>query len=487
MKALSLRSISQRAVLLLVLAALLLCLVPLLLLGNYDVPFADDYNYGLDAHLAYVHSGSLLRALEAALRRTGDAYLTWQGSYAGVFLMCLQPAVFREGLYVLTPWLTLGALLGGLFCLCVALFRRLFDLPRVTGAIAAGIAGLLCLLFSPYPVESFYWFNGGVYYTGFFGCSLAFFALALRCARLGGAGRGILLGMLALFLGGGNLITGLSSSVIAVSVLALLFISGKKREAKRLLLPFLLLLLGFLLNVTAPGNAMRAAGIEHRPDALGAILGSFRLAAVFSLRWMRFPVLGALLFLGVLFWQVLPGSSFSFPFPPLVSLWSFCLYASMFCPAQYATGGQGAPRVLDVIYYAWILLLVLNLLYWLGWIRRRRPARADGPGLRLFPLLLAAAVWALALGASALLRGGLVPVAALSSLRSGQAAAYAAQAEERLAVLRDPEIRDPVFSPYSDPPWLLYSDDITPDPEDWRNQGMAVFYEKDSVILLPQD
>ena len=159
----------------------------------------------------------------------------------------------------------------------------------------------------------------------------------------------------------------------------------------------------------------------------------------------------------------------------------------MFCPGQYAAGGNGVPRMLDVIFYAWILLLILNLLYWLGWLRRRKERPPQSAGLRLLPLLLAAAVWALCLAASALLRGGLAPAAAFSSLRSGQAAAYAAQAEERLAVLQDPEIRSPVFSPYTDPPYLLYGGDITPDPEDWRNQGMAVFYEKDSVTLRPGD
>lgn len=478
--------ISQRALLLLVLAALLLCLLPLLLLGRYDVPAADDFNYGLNAHLAYVHSASLLQALDAALFRVQDTYFSWQGSYSAVLLMCLQPAVFRAEFYCLTPWIMALALLGGTFCLCIALFRRLFGLTGRIGAVTAGILGILNLLLMPVPVESFFWYNGSVYYTFYYGLALAALALAIGCARRGGFGRILLLSLLGLWLGGGNLVTGLSLAIISVSALALLTLLRKKRELVRLLLPTLLFLLGFALNVAAPGNAVRAQDIDHTPDAISAILYSFVDAVHWSLRWFRLPVLGALLFLALLYRQILPRSRFSFPFPVLVSLWSFCLFAAMFCPTRYATGGTGGGRILNIVFYAFLLLLALNLLYWQGWLCRKRMRCGEtGPSLRALPLLLALALCLVCVVASALLRGGLAPVAALSSLRSGQAAAYAEEAAARRAILEDPSEPSPAFTPFTDPPYLLYVNDITEDPEDWRNQGMAVFYEKDSVLLLP--
>lgn len=481
------RTISQRALLLLVLAALLLCLAPLLLLGRYDVPAGDDFNYGLNAHLTYAHSGSLLQALDAALFRVQDTYFSWQGSYSAVLLMCLQPAVFRESLYSLTPWIMSLALLGGTFCFCTALFRGLFDLSGKSGAITAGILGILDLLLMPVPAESFFWYNGSVYYTFYYGLALAALALAIGCARRGGFGRILLLSLLGLWLGGGNLVTGLSLAIISVSALALLALLRKKREFARMLLPALLFLLGFALNVAAPGNAVRAQGIDHTPDAVSAILFSFADAVHWSLRWFRLPMLGALLFLGLLYRQILPGSRFSFPFPGLVSLWSFCLYAAMFCPSRYATGGMEAGRMQNIIFYAFLLLLALNLLYWQGWLCRKRKCRRETENsLRPLPLLLALAFCVVCVGASALLRGGLAPAAALSSIRSGQAAAYAEEAAARLAILQDPSERNPVFTPFTDPPYLLSVTDITEDPEDWRNQGMAVYYEKDSVLLLPE-
>jgi hypothetical protein len=59
----------------------------------------------------------LTEAVAAAFRHTVSTYFNWQGSYSAIFLMCLQPAVFSERLYCLTPWLMSLSLFGGLFAL----------------------------------------------------------------------------------------------------------------------------------------------------------------------------------------------------------------------------------------------------------------------------------------------------------------------------------------------------------------------------------
>ena len=62
----------------LALAALVL---PLLLLGRYAVPAADDFSYGAPAHVAYAESGSILSAAAAAAGKTAESYISWQGSF----------------------------------------------------------------------------------------------------------------------------------------------------------------------------------------------------------------------------------------------------------------------------------------------------------------------------------------------------------------------------------------------------------------------
>lgn len=482
MKSLSQRSVSHRALMLLVLAALLLVLIPLLMMGRYDVPCADDFNYGVNARLVYVHGGSIWQVIGAALERVRVTYQIWQGSYSAIFLMCLQPAVFGEGLYALTPWIMLGSLLGGLFCLCLVLFRRVLGLEGSLGAIFAGTVGLLWVLLVPIPVQSFYWFNGSVYYTFFFGLSLAALALALRTAQAGGWGRILGLCLLAAFLGGGNLVTGLSLAIMSVSGVALLLFFGKKQQALRLLVPALVMLGCFIVNIAAPGNAIRALSVDHEPNAVQAILLSFREAIVLGVRWTRLPVIAAMALLGYLFYQAVPASSFRFRFPGLVSLYSYCLYSAMFCPTMYAMGSRGDWRLVDIIFYAYLLLLGLNVLYWVGWLRQRREGAAAAQP-KLLPVLGCLALCLVCLAVSAKIHGGISLASAYTALSSGQAATYAREDQARLKILHDPEIRIAELPAYSDPPYLLFFDDIGPDPEDWRNVGVQTFYEKDRVYL----
>lgn len=58
---------------------------------------------------------------------------------------------------------------------------------------------------------------------------------------------------------------------------------------------------------------------------------------------------------------------FSFRFPVLVPLWSYCVLASMFTESIYAGGGPGAGRIYNVIFLTYLILIMLNLVYLYGW------------------------------------------------------------------------------------------------------------------------
>ncbi|MBQ9250899.1 MAG: hypothetical protein IJ179_11110 [Oscillospiraceae bacterium] len=476
------KGISYRLLFCLLLAALLPSLVPLLMVGRFAVPCADDFSYGAAAHAAFGEAGSVLSALAAGLAQVKATYFGWQGTFSAVFLMSVQPAVFGTQYYFFTPLLMLLSLLCGGFCLCPALFSGVFGLPRALSGCIAAVCALLCIQLVPSPVQAFFWYNGAVYYTFFYGLALLAFALGLRLCRLGGVGRMILLCLLTAVLGGGNYVTALSCSIVAISSILLLAVL-KNGAWKRLLPPTLCLLIAFVISMAAPGNAVRQSALDNTPNAVWAVLQSFRWAAVYSARWFHLPLAGALVFLGVLLWPALKGTGRAFRFPALVTVYSYCLLSAMFCPGLYAMGTAGDQRLINIIYYAYVLLLVINLVYWLGWIAARKQAR---PGLAG-----QAALWpTLASGAACLLccllfvrSGGFTSLMALGAMRSGEAQAYHAAAGDRFALLEDAAVRDAVLEPFPCQPYVLYMDDVTTDPQDWRNLAMATYYNKDSVVL----
>ncbi len=472
--------ISYRTLFYILLAFLILSLIPLLVLGRYDVPSADDFSYGDLVYGALRENASFFRTLRAAVSVCRDMYYGWQGTFAAVFLMALQPSVFGEGLYALTPWLMLASLLAGVFCLCRSLFSRVFGLSRFFSGCVGALLCILSVQLIPCPVQSLYWYNGSVYYTFFYGLSLLAFALAVPTAQKGGW-RIAPLCLLCAVLGGGNYVTALNASILFASLVLLLMLL-RRPGWRYLLLPLALLLAAFALNAVAPGNAVRQSYLSVRPDAVWAIRHSF-LEALRSLRrFFSLPLLGGMIALYVLFWNSVTASPFSFRLPGLVTVYSFCVYSALFTPTLYAQGKLGDGRMENIIFYFLLLILALNGFYWCGWLRRRgeRQERAAQP---LSAVLLCVAF---GLGCCALYVSqghGFTSLMALGNLRSGEAAAYHEAFEERLEVLHDEEQTTARLTPFPCTPYLLYFDDITDDPNDWRNLSVGAYYGKTTVIL----
>ena len=349
-----------RLAVLLSLAALLLLLIPMLALGRYAVPAADDYGFSAATHLAWEASGSPGQVLRAAAGQVRDTWYGWQGSFSGVFLMSLQPALFADRLYMLTPFVMLGALLLGVFSLSLTLFDGLFHADRRAALLLAAAVCLLCTQLPPSAVQGFYWWNGAIYYVFFHGLEMASIALAIRLVRKGGAGRELLLVLLAFFLGGGNYITALSCAILSVGSLCLTALL-KTPGRRRLLLPTLALLLAFALSAAAPGNAVRAMSVYRHPGAAEAIALSFCAGAASIRSWTNLPLLGTLLLLAPFLYRAAAGARFSFRFPALVTLFSYCLLSAMYCPTLYAVGSTGDLRLANIVYFSFVLLAALNL------------------------------------------------------------------------------------------------------------------------------
>lgn len=474
--------ISYKLIKYLLIAALILSLMPLLVLGFYAVPAADDFSYGAYAHLAFRESGSLLDAFSGALKKTVESYMSWQGTFSAIFLMALQPAVFSEGLYALTPFVMLAALIIGTFAFCRVFFSKLLGLERELGDIAAALILLISVQLMPSPVQGLYWFNGAVYYMFFHGLSLAACALAIALVKKGGMGKSLALCLMCLVLGGGNYVTALALSILAVAAIGLLALK-KDRAWKKLLLPGVILFLSFALSIAAPGNAVRQAAQENTPGVIKAVLMSFENGIKYSVDWFSLPVAGMLLLFTVVLWPALTKTEHKFSMPLLLSVFSFCLFAAMFCPPIYAMGNVGDKRLLNMVWFAYLLLLTINLACWLGWLVQKLKRTEVAKSLKAVPVLLSACILAACCAFSMLKGTGFAAVGALSTLASGEARAYHDSAVARFEILKDESIKDVQLEPFPVKPYLLYFDDISSDPSDWHNEDISTYYGKESVVL----
>jgi len=170
----------EKAVFWLVLAAVVLMLVPMLLVARYNVPCADDYHFGAPTHAAWQATHSLAAVVKAAGEKVAERYANWQGTYSAMFLMALQPAVFGNGFYALVPFLTLGMLAAGTCFFCLSLFTKLLGASRWQALVLALVWLGIDTQLLPSAVQGFYWYNGAIFYTFFFGVQLFYFGLLAR-------------------------------------------------------------------------------------------------------------------------------------------------------------------------------------------------------------------------------------------------------------------------------------------------------------------
>ena len=74
-------------------------------------------------------------------------------------------------------------------------------------------------------------------------------------------------------------------------------------------------------------------------------------------------------------------------------------------------------------------------------------------------------------------------MSAAYSLATGEAQAFHAQMLERAEICRSAPGEDVMLSARTAEPWVLAYEDITTDPADWKNAGMAAYYGNASVRL----
>lgn len=475
----------------LLLALLALSLIPILLLGRYDWPSADDYSYAFLPHEAILKGGF---PLAGSWRYMLGCYTWWQGTFTAIGMMTLTPLTFSEQLYWLTPVIMLGSLCVGTFKLADTLARRALGGSWRRGIFLAVPILLLSIQFVPSPKDTFYWWNGAVYYTFTYGISLLLMerlvALKLAATRRQTLWAVIPGGLAALMVGGSNYVSALVSTLIAG--LLLLWILWKDRKKfLPALIPTGVLVVSFLLSVSAPGNQVRQVQNGPPMGAVDAVLCAIQQAWADLMEWFSWPILLVFLLMVPLLWALTGKVKFSFPLPPVFSVFTFLLFAAQNTPHFYALGEAGPERLRSIVFYSFFWLVTINLWYWLGWARRAALPRLTGGEKRLRRAWAAVPVL-LALLAFTTVHYHYYDMSTTgrtaAALADGSAQSYGQQQADRLPLLEDPTVTDVVLKPLDVPANLndlLFNGDLKEDPTNWFNQAVANFYHKTTVRISP--
>ncbi len=479
-----------------VLCVLIVLLVPLFVIGHYNFASVDDFGCIEAAEAVWKETHSVIKTCLAQISYARNSWRSWQGTFAAEWFTSMVMGIFGRNAYYMGTYLSLGGFVLFELLLFMVVLRKAMgaDLFRA-GIISGCIVGMQVLL-TPVPVEAFYWFCGSALYTVTYNeTAILLTLLVLLYYNRDSAGhwkRVLLYAGIVLFtvlVSGGNYVT--LVLMLLFYLFAAVWFWYRRNPGRGFVTAGMVLYLGgFLLNVLAPGNRARlsSSGMEGS-SAVMAVLLALKEAAFYVTGNAVFPcVILAVLFLP-LFAGIVRKRDYRYPFPLLVTLLSFGVFAAQFTPTLYTLGITGAGRIQNLYRWTFYIWLYGNELYWVGWLIRRKlisfGSVEDGQTKRSY-LLSGWMAGGIALGFSLYVWGGstLTSLSAFDSLRRGQAQTYYQEHLERLAVLEDDSIRDVCFEPYTFCPYLLFFGDITDNPKDWVNYMMASYYGKDSVTLV---
>lgn len=463
---------------------LIVSLLPVIYLGRYNHPTGDDYYYGVDTKTVWEQTGSLAMTFVEAARGVSRQYEIWQGTYSAMFLMYLPPNIFGDWAYRLVTGMLLLLLTGSIFYLTKPVVCTMLKGSVSLWCILSSLLALLCVQTVPSQGETFFWYNGSMYYTGFYAVALFFVGVLFRYLTVSRYWHVPVMILLAGFLAGGNYVSLLPTLLFLVSM-TILLLYKKSIHAVGLCIATFVMGAGLLVSAKAPGNSIRQDGMWKIP-AWKAILKSLFQGLRYTTVWTGVWLIMALIIMTPFLWRIFSNMKFRFQYPFMVMAFIYGIFCSMSCPTFYTMNSTGPARAVAIVYYGYLLSTFMCYGYFLGWLNRVVKERQLGnrmiayiPALRVSAIVVCILLFCLQIVDGEIAKA--TTGKAVRLLASGEAAGYEQEYQERLVILADDSIEDVVFQPYVHQPDMLYVGDFTEDAQNENNIKIAHYFKKNTL------
>ena len=371
--------ITTKNIFYIILICFILSVIPLYVIGMFAHPSVDDYYYGTETVQVWNETHSIASVVKCSFDEMINTYNIWQGNFSAIFLMRLQPGIFGEQYYFIAPLILLSAYTGFSIFFFYTALKKIFK----AGSYLAATVGI-CLTFVSMqlcttPSDSFYWFNGAIYYTFFYSLMLFLFALLIRIRTAKAAGTIILTAISsvsAFLIGGSNYAAALFMCIIlALSAgAAVYFVILRKNKVIRpyhmaaYIIVAAAAMAGLFISMAAPGNALRQQSVGGSTGIVKTFVYTFAFGGYSIAKVLNAPCLIFFICMIPVFYRMARRSGFTYRYPLLVAVFTFGLYCSMGTPVFYAQGLRMPYRMMNIIFFAAYVLITFNLIYFLGWI-----------------------------------------------------------------------------------------------------------------------
>lgn len=495
----------KKTLIYILLAIFILSIIPLYVIGNYAHPSVDDYYYGVETTKVWKDTGSLSQVVKTSYDMMLQTYEDWQGNFSAIFLMRLQPGIFGEEYYVIAPIILITTFVVSMLAFFYYGLRKWFNAGKIASIGIALCVTFCALHFTHVPADSFYWYNGAIYYTFFYSLMLFLFLIVtvlLKSDSMPAKIVALVLGLpLAFVIGGGNYATALLTAVLLL-VIIMWHIIVKERRIIPVALLTLAMLAGFAISMLAPGNTIRQESVGAGPGVIKALLYSFAYGGYNIASSTTFPVAILWILLLPLFYRIAASSKMKFRYPLLMLIFTFGIFCCQGTPVFYAQGLRMPYRMMNIIYFSYYIFMTWNLIYLMGWVHRKW---GEATIIKKFAEIYDSAATLRKIVAILVLLFGIGCVglctvtesaegganftnlpagaSAMYSLINGDAATYDKELTDRAEHLANSTETSIALPALSATPELIFHSDITTDPAHWKNRHLEIYYNKEFIWI----
>lgn len=464
-------------------------LIPILYLSGYVHATGDDYGYGAQTHQIWLSTHSVWQVLKTAGQTVQHYWVGWQGTWFTIFLMSLQPEVFWDNGYWIVPWIMLALTISSTLYLTEYVMVQKLELPKTTWISCTCILLMAMIQYFPSTKSGIFWYNGTAHYIIPYSMTL----VAIRCCW-SFADRKRKKDWLVVFicmalLGGASYLAPL---LVLIAVGYLILCEWKtKKHVFYLCIPAAAELTGLVVSYLAPGNKSRGGddfGI-HGVLIVKTILECFvdGTKQIFLYLFKTPFILLCFVCIAILLVRAFQKIkiSFSFSRPVIVAAAMFCMYCAMYAPGLYA-GVELSGGVPNTIFQVFLLTLFITVIYTAGWVNNRF---GKGGKTEKIKKVVCGGVLILALFLVLVEKGTLknsTSYQCYDYIASGRADDYKMQMEERLDLLRNPELKNVRLPAMNSDQGPLMHMEVMEDPDEWTNKVVKEFFGKESVLEVPR-
>lgn len=482
-------------------------IIPMLIIGFYNWPSADDFSMAFEVHEYYASTGNILGVIGASFDKTVNLYNTWIGYFFSSFMTGLSPSVFSEKAYFLVPFIIIGMITLGVCFFFKALFVYLMGLDKHLSNSVAMLTLIIMINSLEQEgarAEAFYWYSGAINYSFMFGLSLLWIGILIKTVsdssfvKRKHISRIVIASILGFMLGGANYMTALGMGICSFLIVFILLMIklGKftlwdnieKRNLSFMYIPAICNILGLVVSAIAPGNSVRSASSQGFGAVKSVLVSVFYVFDMCISDMTRWEVILGLFIVAIISFKMADKMKHKLRHPFMFVLFAFLFTASTMTPPLYATGNISAGRLHSLVWMNYVVMMVLAVFYISIWIRQQiSSATHVGTSFSegLNTLLVITVVF--------LIFGSLLCVkedayyysstSAICDILNSNAKMYNEQCKERLALLTDSSVNEVELKELQVRPELLFYQDITADSDEWVNTVVARYYHKEKVRI----